>query len=450
MIKPIIPLFVKVAIVLVGLLIAAGTGVYWYGRIHQLDEDLEARKVIISWNRLLMDLERFTTGYRAPISARMFAYSSLAAYEASLPGNPGYRTLSGTFGGYEPIPWNGEVPHFLLAASLNTAYAAMARKFFPDASTALQDRINELEKTFSEKNNGAIDKTSLAFSRNYGRRTAENIWRWSQTDSVGYGGLAYCKTCFFKADTAKGHWLPDNDKLTQPLLPYWGKVRSFVVAPTAIISFPPAPYDEAPGSQMYGEAMEVFTSSLPLNSDSHDISEFWSDDIAGLTVTPTGRWISIATQAAERSDLAFAPTMEMYLRLSFALCDAYIVCWELKYQYKSERPQAYISRVIQPDWLPYAPSGPYPSYPAGHAVAAAAAAEILSQTFGDVFSFTDRTHENREEFAGVPRTYQSFRDMAKEIAASRILLGVHFRMDCEEGLRIGTIIGEQEKMLPLR
>jgi hypothetical protein len=450
MIKPIIPSFVKVAIVLAGLVIAAGTGVYWYGRIHQLDEDLEARAVIISWNRLLMDLERFTTGYRAPISARMFAYSSLAAYEASLPGNPGYRTLSGTLGGYEPIPWNGEVPHFLPAASLNTAYAAMARKFFPDASTALQDRINELEKTFSEKNNGTIDKTSLAFSRNYGRRTAENIWRWSQTDSVGYGGLTYCKTCFFKADTAKGRWLPDDDKLTQPLLPYWGKVRSFVVAPTAIISFPPAPYDEAPGSQMYGEAMEVFTSSLPLNSDNYDISEFWSDDIAGLTVTPTGRWISIATQAAERSDLALAPTMEMYLRLSFALCDAYIVCWELKYQYKSERPQAYISRVIQPDWRPYAPSGPYPSYPAGHAVAAAAAAEVLSQTFGDVFSFTDRTHENREEFAGVPRTYQSFRDMAKEIAASRILLGVHFRMDCEEGLRIGTIIGEQEKMLPLR
>ena len=95
-------------------------------------------------------------------------------------------------------------------------------------------------------------------------------------------------------------------------------------------------------------------------------------------------------------------------------------------------------------------SSPVSAPAAAPAVAAAAAAEVLSQTFGDVFSFTDRTHENREEFAGVPRTYQSFRDMAKEIAASRILLGVHFRMDCEEGLRIGTIIGEQEKMLPLR
>ena len=442
--------FLKITVVLVGVAIATGAGMYWYGRINKLNEDLQAKEVMLSWNRLLMELERFTSGYRAPVSARMFAYTALTAYEAALPGNSGYRSLGADFGGYDPIPYNNEVKHFLPAASLNTAYAAMARKFFPGAPVPLQDRINELEKYFTEKNNGATDETSLAFSRNYGRRTAENLWRWSQTDSVGYGGPAFCRECGYKPDTIKGHWRSDDENLTPPLLPYWGKVRSFVTAPGDTPSQPPASYDEAPGSLMYGEAMEVFTSAQPLNSESHQISEFWSDDITEFTVSPTGRWISIATQAAERSDLSAAQTLEMYLRLSFALCDAYIVCWDLKYQYMAERPQTYISRVIQPEWRPYAPSPPYPSYPAAHASVAAAAAEVLIYSFGDPYPFTDRTHEGREEFAGTPRSYQSFRDMSKEIALSRILLGVHFRMDCEEGLRIGTMIGERVNVLSIQ
>ncbi|MDQ3017821.1 MAG: hypothetical protein M3R25_14005 [Bacteroidota bacterium] len=33
--------------------------------------------------------------------------------------------------------------------------------------------------------------------------------------------------------------------------------------------------------------------------------------------------------------------------------------------------------------------------------------------------------------------------MSKENALSRMLLGVHFRMDCEEGLRLGELIGAQ-------
>jgi hypothetical protein len=31
--------------------------------------------------------------------------------------------------------------------------------------------------------------------------------------------------------------------------------------------------------------------------------------------------------------------------------------------------------------------------------------------------------------------------MAEENALSRIFIGVHYRMDCEEGIRLGTLIG---------
>ena len=61
---------------------------------------------------------------------------------------------------------------------------------------------------------------------------------------------------------------------------------------------------------------------------------------------------------------------------------------------------------------------------------------------------TDRCHENRSEFEGVPRSFGSFFEMAQESAWSRVPLGVHFRMDCEEGVRFGTGIGRQVNRLP--
>ena len=42
-----------------------------------------------------------------------------------------------------------------------------------------------------------------------------------------------------------------------------------------------------------------------------------------------------------------------------------------------------------------------------------------------------------------PRTFNSFDEMSKENAISRVFLGVRWRFDCEEGLRLGDLIGEK-------
>lgn len=40
--------------------------------------------------------------------------------------------------------------------------------------------------------------------------------------------------------------------------------------------------------------------------------------------------------------------------------------------------------------------------------------------------------------------------MAEENALSRLFIGVHYRMDCEEGLRLGYLIGEQVSAFKVR
>ena len=78
----------------------------------------------------------------------------------------------------------------------------------------------------------------------------------------------------------------------------------------------------------------------------------------------------------------------------------------------------------------------------GDSVFGGVSAEILSDIFGEKINFTDTSHEGRKEFLNKPRTYTSFKEIAIENAYSRIPLGVHFRMDCTEGLRLGYELGK--------
>jgi hypothetical protein len=183
--------------------------------------------------------------------------------------------------------------------------------------------------------------------------------------------------------------------------------------------------------------------SQPLSKENHWIAELWSDDVPGFTVTPAGRWISISNQVVEKMPLPLPEMLEMYLKLGLALSDAIVICWDAKYRFNRERPEAYIKRNIQASWNPLHESPSFPGYPSGHSALGAVAAVVLTDFFGAQIEFSDRTHEDRKEFAGMARNYRSFDEMAHENAMSRVALGVHFRMDCEEGLRLGRLVGQR-------
>ena len=406
-----------------------------------------AKSLVRGWNQIFLELERHTPGYRAPVSARTFAYVSSAAYQASLPYLPGSISLGKYFTDFHPFV---DPPgKFYLPASLNAAYAEIMRDFFPTAPPYLLERINLFEAEQSAQLRTGTDPTTYRLSANYGKRTAFTVWRWAATDSIGQNGFLHNEDSSFQLRHCTGCWQPDDDHPAQALLPQWGQVRSFIVPNSEITVKAPVPYDEHPGSQFYAGAMEVYSISNPLGKENGWIAEFWSDDVPGLTVTPTGRWISIANQAVEKSNPDFPRILEMYVKLGYAISDALVTCWEAKFRFNLDRPTRYIRRNIRPGWKPVHPNPPFPSYPSGHAAIAAAASTVLGEVFGKDFAFTDRTHEDRLEFEGKPRTYPSFSAMAEENALSRIVMGVHYRMDCEEGSRIGRIIGQKVVELPL-
>jgi len=409
-----------------------------------------ATRVAVEWNTLLLELERHTPGYRPPVSARMFAYVEMAAYEASLPALPDYLSLEVYTSGYHKPETQLQEGGFYLPASLNAAYARIARYFFPTAPKNLLESIDQLESGESQPLGRSVDPQVLNLSIAFGRSVADAVWRWSSTDSMGHDGFLYNFDRSYVPSECAGCWQPTGEHPIPALTPHWGGVRPFIVAPDAIQVKPPLRFDPSPGSGFYTEAMEVFTVSQPLSKENRWIAEFWSDDLPGLTLSPAGRWISIVNQSITKAKLPFPQAMETYLKSGLALCDASILCWKAKYMYNLERPQDYIGREIRPGWSPLHEAPNFPSYPSGHSMFGAAVAEVLTGALGNNFTLTDRTHEDRPEFSSAPRTYHSFSEMALENALSRVAMGVHYRMDCEEGLRLGKIIGRKSAGLNLK
>ncbi|HEX5624859.1 MAG TPA: vanadium-dependent haloperoxidase, partial [Saprospiraceae bacterium] len=250
--------------------------------------------------------------------------------------------------------------------------------------------------------------------------------------------------------TGEGLWKLAEDFPMPPLLPNWGQVRPFIVNPQEYIAKPLPEYSQLPSSLFYTEALEILTLSSPLSFENKWIAEFWSDDHPGLTFSPSSRWISISKQVIDKENPPVHKTLETYLKVSLAIADASIVCWKSKYIYNLERPEAYIHKVFNRDWQPLFHSPPFPSYPSGHSIFGAAAAEVLTQMYGEHYEMRDNSHRGRTEFLGQPRDFHSFHEMAFENAFSRIYLGVHFRMDCEEGIRLGFQIGKQIAALDLK
>jgi hypothetical protein len=178
------------------------------------------------------------------------------------------------------------------------------------------------------------------------------------------------------------------------------------------------------------------------------IAEFWSDDVEGLMMSPPARQFAIANQLIEQYELSLEETLTMYVKLGFALNDAAVAAWKYKYDYMVMRPNVFIHEFMDADFqtnlyrLVFWPNPSFPGYPSGHSTFASAAGGVFINTFGNATNFTDRTHEGRTEFQSAPRTFTSFEDMAAENAFSRIPLGVHIRMDCAEGLRLGYEISD--------
>jgi hypothetical protein len=244
----------------------------------------------------------------------------------------------------------------------------------------------------------------------------------------------------YKLTEGAAHWVPTSliAQQQKPLLPDWGRNRTFAMPNGSACSLPAPPeYSEDKDSEFYKQAFEVYQTAKDLTPEQRAIARFWSDDPM-LSPTPPGHWISIAMQILERDDVALNKSVDVLARLGVAVADAFIGCWDTKFKYDLLRPVTYIRRVIDPKWEPLLITPPFPEYASGHSAQSGAAAVVLSNLFGESFAFEDAT---RQTDGLTPRAFPSFWAAANEAGLSRLYGGIHFRAAIERGLEQGRCVG---------
>ncbi|MBK7695091.1 MAG: hypothetical protein IPI30_12420 [Saprospiraceae bacterium] len=104
--------------------------------------DVSRKETVRDWNKLLIELERFTPGYRGPVSARMFAYVELAAYLSSIEECNFVNTseMLSHLELYHGVEESGIEP----GIAINSCFAALAEMFFPTITEEYKNRISAL------------------------------------------------------------------------------------------------------------------------------------------------------------------------------------------------------------------------------------------------------------------------------------------------------------------
>src|SRR5215216_6554909 len=378
------------------------------------------------------------------VASRNYVYANIAAYECMAAGDSNYISLSGQIRHLPqmPKPIPGKTVNYQLASLLAFVKVGNAVTF-PEA--VLMDYWKELKADASDAgmSNDMLENT-VAFSDTI----AATILKWSKGDN-------YARTRSSEKYTVTqldGRWIPTPPAYMQALEPHWCDIRPLLLdSASQFLPAAPPVYNMKDSNSVYcREVMEVKNIVGNLTDEQKHIADFFDDNPFNLHVTghvmyatkkfsPPGHWMNIVGIAAQKAKADFNATVAAYTETAIALFDGFIACWKAKYSGNTIRPETVINKYIDPSWQPYIQTPPFPSYVSGHSVISAASAEVMTQHFGDNFTYTDTSEL---EF-GIPnRSFKSFKDAALEASWSRLYGGIHFRSDLELGNLLGKQIGE--------
>jgi len=248
-----------------------------------------------------------------------------------------------------------------------------------------------------------------------------------------------------------GMWQPTN-QLLKAITPKWGRVNPFTLM--AADHFVPPPLPSLTSSDYALAFTQVkgigSASSLTRTLDQTQSAIFWAYDTEGKG-TPVTLYNQVLFTVANQQGNHVGENARLFALANFAMADAAIAAWKIKFEVNSWRPITAIRQGANdgnpttagdPNWTPLAHTvfGDYtasPSYVSAHAAMGAAAFGVLRNFYGtDHVSFTLTS----DELPGVTRSYLSFSQAARENSLSRVYLGMNFIFDVNAGESLGSAI----------
>ena len=154
----------------------------------------------------------------------------------------------------------------------------------------------------------------------------------------------------------------------------------------------PTKFDLEKESQFYRELIEVYDVGNDLTKEQEEIAQFWDCNpyvshqkahvmFATKKITPGGHWVGITLIASESSGVNHVESVEVMARVTIAMADAFINCWDAKYKTALVRPETLINKFLDEEWEPLLQTPPFPEYTSGHSVVSGAASVVLTDFF---------------------------------------------------------------------
>jgi hypothetical protein len=219
--------------------------------------------------------------------------------------------------------------------------------------------------------------------------------------------------------------------------------------------FPPPPppaFSTDTTSEFYKIAKEVMYTVNHLDSTQKWIANFWDCNtfklhiqghamFATKAMTPPGHWMEIVGTISWNNHADFYKTVAAYTGSAIGMYDAFICCWYTKYKFDLIRPETYINKYINQDWMPYLQTPPFPEYNSAHSTISAAAATVLGALYKDNTAFKD---SSERDWGWPDRSFKSSDEAALEVSLSRFYGGIHYKQSVQtayvQGKEIGNLV----------
>jgi hypothetical protein len=356
-----------------------------------------------------------------PYAARAYGYVAAAQYDAlvaawffkkSYNRQPVYK-IDATVNVLIP---KSELPSYPSEdAVVEGVSVEMLKLLFPGDQDDIQEKAEEHKRARILA--GANIRSELEAGELLGKSVAQKFVARARGDRAGAAGGNQAIWTQLAADcVAKGEqpWLSLETPKRPPMLPVFGKVKSFLFDSLACIALRPGAPPSTGSEQMKKETQEIYDMVKNPTRTQIEIVHFWADGVN--TYTPPGHWDAIAAEDFIRKNFSEVRWARNMALLNMSLMDAAIVCWDTKNFYFNPRPSQMNPAIKTLTGVPN-----FPSYISGHSTFSGAAARVLGHI--------------------IPEKAAAYLAMANEASISRMYGGIHFRSDCTVGLEVGKNVG---------
>lgn len=274
------------------------------------------------------------------------------------------------------------------------------------ASLATREIINQLmpeDKTTTDKYMFDISENSTAKTSNATEQIIKRYLQREKTDgknTLVWNGII---------PTGDGKWVGKN-----PLSPRAGEWTRWIVTQNYDFATPPPP---SYNSTQDKKELEIVSEAVKARNDKEWLPkiEFWAGGPG--TEAPLGIWLNRLydeTKTQKIDDMKYARWQKI---LTQSVADAFMECWKVKFVYWTARPSMRMEQLSTTQNNPN-----FPSYLSGHSTISSTASVVLSAMIPDKKGVWIRD--------------------AMEARDTRLMSGIHFKIDNDNGFALGEKVGQ--------